>query len=195
MRELTTFAQRMKRSRGRLGIKQKDLAERVGVTPQTISAYENADVGGKGKNPTLENAVEIAKALDVSLDWLCGMEHSQPKPDREMTLGDCARMISEMFSWGTVRFSEKTETDGRFVGDPYEGGQFEEFEVTYPVIMFTDGELKKFVTDHKKMHSLLDSKTIDRDLFNGWLAGRLADLDKKPCRTQLPPDDDGELPY
>lgn len=202
MGELTIFARRLKESRERSGLKQKELAEQVNVTPQTISAYEKAEVDGKGKNPTLENAVEIAKVLNVSLDWLCGMERSQPKPEREMTLGDCAQMINAMSFWRTVRFSEKTGIEEHWVGNPYEGGRLEEFEVTYPEIMFIDGELKKFVTDHKKMHSLLDSKTIDWDLYTRWLQDRITSLDQIPCSTQSYSDDyielledDGELPF
>lgn len=196
MRELTTFAQRMKQSRERMGLKQKDLAERVSVTPQTISAYENADVGGKGKNPTLENALEIAKALDVSLDWLCGMERSQPKPDREMTLGDCANMIVEMFFWPSVDFSSITETETVRHGFSVDDVEFENVTNTYPAIVFLRGEIRRFLEDFRKMRSLLNDKTINLDFYNRWLQDRITSLDQKPCSTQNPlvelEDDDGD---
>ena len=50
---------------------QTHLGRISGVTAATISAYESAD-GSKGKNPSLENALKLATALNVSLDWLCG---------------------------------------------------------------------------------------------------------------------------
>lgn len=70
---LTKFAERMKQSRERKGMKQNELAKAVNVTPTTISSYEKADTEGNGKKPTLENAQAIAETLGVSLDWLCGM--------------------------------------------------------------------------------------------------------------------------
>lgn len=50
------------------GIDKKHLAERLGITYQAVSQF----LSGKAK-PTLQTAVKIAKALDVSLDWLCGL--------------------------------------------------------------------------------------------------------------------------
>jgi transcriptional regulator with XRE-family HTH domain len=54
------------------GITQKDLAEKIGITPATISAYENLD-SNKRKNPTFDKGIEMARALNVSLDWLGGL--------------------------------------------------------------------------------------------------------------------------
>ena len=91
MGEATIFAKRMKEAREKCKLKQNILALKVGVTPQTISAYENAETDGKGKNPTLENAVAIANVLNVSLDWLCGRDvHTAVCKE---TLGDIARDI------------------------------------------------------------------------------------------------------
>ena len=45
---------------------QDNLAEKAGLTTQTISDYER-----EKKFPTLENAVKIANALGLSLDYLC----------------------------------------------------------------------------------------------------------------------------
>ena len=39
MKELTLFAKRLKKAREQRGMKQKELAEKIDVTPQTISAY------------------------------------------------------------------------------------------------------------------------------------------------------------
>ena len=72
MSESTLFAQRLKQARTDKKMKQSELSEISGVSIATISAYESAD-GTKGKNPSLENARSLAKALGISLDWLCGM--------------------------------------------------------------------------------------------------------------------------
>ena len=56
---------KMKAARAALGITQQDLAERVGVTRQTIVAIERGDY-----NPAIKLCVEICKALGKTLDQL-----------------------------------------------------------------------------------------------------------------------------
>ena len=187
--ELTIFARRLKESRERSGLKQKELAEQVEVTPQTISAYEKAEVDGKGKNPTLENAVEIAKVLNVSLDWLCGMDCNQSKSEREMTLGDCAKMIEDMFFWFSVEFSSLSETKTIRHGSSIDDFEFEDVTETYPAIVFKYGDMRKFIEDFRKMRSLLNGKTIDLDLYDRWLQDRIASLDQISCSIEH------ELPF
>lgn len=64
----SVFAQNLKEAREKAGLKQNELAEKVGITPTTISAYEKSKI-----KPSLENAAAIAEELKVSLDWLCGI--------------------------------------------------------------------------------------------------------------------------
>lgn len=91
---LTIFAERMKQARTKAGVKQKELADMVHVTPTTISAYEKADTNGNGKKPTLENAQKIANALSVSLDWMCGNDQSAQKSITEFSLQDYLKSIA-----------------------------------------------------------------------------------------------------
>ena len=65
--EKSVFSQRLKLARQQADMSQAELAEKANITPSTISAYEN-----QGKYPALNFALRIAKALDVSIDWLCG---------------------------------------------------------------------------------------------------------------------------
>lgn len=60
--KLEAFARNLRELREQAGMSQKSLAEKVGVTPTTISAYEK-----NIKNPSLENALAIADALNVFL--------------------------------------------------------------------------------------------------------------------------------
>ncbi len=80
MNNLEIFAKRLKERRTELKMKQSELAKSAQTSAQTISSYEQAD-GTKRKNPTLANAIEIAKKLNVSLDWLCGLADSNSKSD------------------------------------------------------------------------------------------------------------------
>jgi len=51
--------------RKELGFRQEDLADKLGVTRQTINAIENNKY-----NPTLELAIKLAKLLKVSVEEL-----------------------------------------------------------------------------------------------------------------------------
>ena len=65
------FAQRLRMLRNQKGMTQKELAEIIGTTPATISAYESSREGKK-ISPALENLVAVARVLNVSIDYLCG---------------------------------------------------------------------------------------------------------------------------
>ena len=56
---------RLKAARAGLDLSQQELAERVGVSRQTISAIEKGDY-----NPTINLCVSICKALGKTLDEL-----------------------------------------------------------------------------------------------------------------------------
>ncbi len=55
----------IKSARAALDMTQKDLAEKVGVTRQTISAIEKGDY-----NPTINLCIQICKVLGKTLDEL-----------------------------------------------------------------------------------------------------------------------------
>ncbi|MCX7614236.1 MAG: helix-turn-helix transcriptional regulator [Clostridiales bacterium] len=56
---------RMKTARAAMDLSQKELAEAVGVTRQTINAIENGDY-----NPTVKLCIAICKVLEKTLDQL-----------------------------------------------------------------------------------------------------------------------------
>ena len=56
---------KLKSARAALGLTQQELAERVGVTRQTIVAIERGDY-----NPTIRLCTQICRALDKTLDDL-----------------------------------------------------------------------------------------------------------------------------
>ena len=55
----------MKEARTRAGLSQQDLADKLGVSRQTINAIEKGDY-----NPTINLCISICKALDKTLDDL-----------------------------------------------------------------------------------------------------------------------------
>ena len=56
---------KLKSARAALDMSQQDLADKVGVSRQTISAIEKGDY-----NPTINLCIAICKAVDKSLDEL-----------------------------------------------------------------------------------------------------------------------------
>lgn len=63
---------KMKSARAALDLSQEDLAKKVKVTRQTISAVESGDY-----NPTINLCIEICKALGKTLDELFWEEDSK----------------------------------------------------------------------------------------------------------------------
>lgn len=176
MDETAIFAKRMKEARGKNGLKQKELAEKIGVTPQTISAYEKA-----GKAPTMDNAISIAKILDVSLDWLCGIDRDVKKQNDITTIGDAARFLHEISSWITVSVYDDCFSSS----DPC--------HTNHPGILFDlDDELAGFISDSLKMKKLLKNGTFTKEFYDRWAADRFRSLDEITIESYL---DSHTLPF
>ncbi|WP_342514146.1 helix-turn-helix transcriptional regulator [Sporosarcina sp. FSL K6-1522] len=56
---------RMKAARAAKGMSQKEVAETIGITRQTMNAIENGEY-----NPSLKLCIAICKVLDKTLDEL-----------------------------------------------------------------------------------------------------------------------------
>ena len=75
MEKLKIFSERLKALRQDKGLTQRELAESVGMTASSFSAYENGT-----KTPSLSVAIAISDTYDVSLDWLIGREAKEDTP-------------------------------------------------------------------------------------------------------------------
>ena len=75
MDEKNIFSIRMKEARQKADLSQAELSRRTRIAPATLSSYESME---NPKNPTIDKVILIAKALNVSIDWLCGLEE-KPK--------------------------------------------------------------------------------------------------------------------
>ena len=65
------FSTRLAKIRKHRKLTQEQLEELSGVSRCQISLYERSD-----RLPTLQSAIALADALDVSLDWLAGHSHA-----------------------------------------------------------------------------------------------------------------------
>lgn len=187
----TIFAERLKEARTALKITQAELCKKSGVTAATISAYESAD-GNKGKNPSLDNALKLAQALNVSLDWLCGFNVKYTKAP----IIDFLKMLVTLDETTSIAFDDIDLLDstarfflpnayGALSGDEIyanhlmckESGIADEY-VAY-VAVFHNGYIQSFISEWQKMRALYKAHTIDKDLYNLWLNKQYSDIEKQ----------------
>lgn len=69
---MVDFGTRLKSLRTQMGLTQKQLAERLGVTKSVVSYYELQE-----RYPSPEILVKLARIFHVSTDYLLGVEISQ----------------------------------------------------------------------------------------------------------------------
>lgn len=158
------FAEQLQAIQKQMGITQKKMAEIIGIGQNTLSAYMHDK-----KTPTLEIAMQISRALKVPIGQLCG----EPKVDtnRLRTYEDLLKMIIQIVN-------EPLESGGFSLYDDtamnYEG----EF-VSTKSLKTADKTVSTFLIDYCKMKELLESETIDVEVFNAWLEKRYRDYSKK----------------
>ena len=105
------FSERLKKARADKGWSQIKLADAVGVRQNTISGYENS-AGEKGNSPKLDVAARIAECLDVSLDWLVGMD--KENNESEMTGTVFLKYLIELLKKPKAVLTQKQHDDSFF---------------------------------------------------------------------------------
>lgn len=100
------FANRLKKVRECSGMKRKEVAEKLGITLQAYSAYEE----GK-REPRLDNLIELANIFDMPIGMLCS-------PYRiDMSIDGCSDFINSMVGCSIKRMSQSS--DNYLVTIPY----------------------------------------------------------------------------
>lgn len=91
--ETATFGDRLAGAREAAGLTQQGLAEKLGVKPSTIAAWEN-DL----KEPRANRLQMVSGVLSVSMSWLLTGEGEGPDgPDSETALtSDLVDLLAEM---------------------------------------------------------------------------------------------------
>lgn len=75
------FGKRLRKLRYEQGLKQKDLAEKLGVSTSTIGMYER-----EHRQPDADTIIKIAEFFHVSTDYLLG--NSDKRDHSELTIKD-----------------------------------------------------------------------------------------------------------
>ncbi len=68
---MMVFCERLDQVLREKDLSETDLADMADILPQSVSRY----ISGKSV-PSLLTTIKIAEALDVSLDWLCGIDRN-----------------------------------------------------------------------------------------------------------------------
>lgn len=111
-----SLGEKVRGLRERLGIKQKDLADRTGITQATISRIESGEIE-ELKAGTLSR---LAEALDASVDYLVGRtETSDPKVIAAH--GPGAQELLQAFAELTVKEKDQVIKFAAFLGKQKKG--------------------------------------------------------------------------
>ncbi len=154
MNELNIFSERLKELRMELGMSQRQMAELVGCTAATLSAYEKGT-----KNPSLEIARNIAKKCNVSLDWLCGLSESKRVSEKAETYADIFRILVEVDKAIYLNVYRRAEEDSRFV------------------MLASNSVVQDFLSSWSEMLYLYHNKTINEKLYTLWLQDKLKEYE------------------
>ena len=149
---LDIFSQRVKELRNKAGLTQKELAEKMGVSINTVVSYEKLQ-----KSPSLDMAKKMATFFNVSLDWLSGMSNDIDSFQIHSP-SDLIKLVIKLDSVDKIAFKNIAEID----------------DMPEMVTVIDDNSLKSFVVEWQKIKKLKDSKTIDEDLYNLWIEKQIS---------------------
>jgi len=173
------FGERVKDARNKQGWTQAKLASEIGVSTQTISAYENSTGVEKGKTPTLDRAALLAEKLGVSLDYLCGIEVKTAETELN-NFADAILFINKMAQHLPCSVSTKEiplpPEECVPIGTDCNGGIVYESNELAAVLTIRSFYLAKYFRKMQKMRALLADKTIDTDLYSSWYHGEMENM-------------------
>ncbi len=152
MENKNIFAERMREARLKADLSQAELSRRTKIAAATLSTYESTD---NPKNPPIDKAIAIARELNVSLDWLCGLSDKGDNTSNEITLDDVMEAIMLLASLNQVSFS----TIKRYVDD------FQYSEI--PAIVMDSLILKNFIVEYQKISEFIETTGYDDYLKDG----------------------------
>ena len=163
------FGNNLRSKRQELKIKQKDLAQTVGISAQSLGLYE------KGvKFPPFETVIALAQALGVSLDWLTGLttEEMAGSGGHLKTKGDAARAIVQLLGVAEVSLS--------YVDVLSEFGDVRDCDKKHHVPGITfHGSMKDFSEGLLKFQELQKSNLLSPDLASAAIDGICQKLDSE----------------
>ena len=172
MDKVAEFAMQIKREREKQGLTQAQLGEMVGVSSQTISAYEK-NAFGKGKTPTLDNAITLAQKLNVSLDWLCGLEAI--KPANLETVADVITHLQAL--------SDNLPCDTHVEEVPIPTFWEDRTEIA-TIVTIHNEQLSDYFSKKSEVFLLYAKGTIPKGFYDSWQLGEISKLSQFPLKSK-----------
>lgn len=180
-KSLVVLGSRIKELRNKHHLNQGEFAKKVGISKTSLSGYENGD-----KNPSILSLLEISKAFDVSIDWLCGADTPKTASSFD-NYGDLIRTLTDIatiFSCKiNIRLTSNSGVTKAILGD-----------AAFIDISIEDSELFNFFEEWKEIKPLYDKGTISQKFYDSWLAEKIELYKSKPLPDYLFMADE-ELPF
>ncbi len=100
------IGERIQQLRKNAGYSQKEFSELLNIPQSTLSSYET----NKNK-PTLKALIDLSEKLNVSLDWLCGIEITNLEMIQRFSLDEMAIFLKKVMNGetGYECFDDKCE--------------------------------------------------------------------------------------
>lgn len=156
------FAQRLRTVRKENGLSQRELAARIEVKAPTLSAYES-ESDNKRATPSLDVLLKIQKELDVSLDYLFGIEKKNPEDEPIEKVKHYLRVMT----WTYDIFDD----DDAIIVSPTPCFD-EKDDLYYPqaeIEYYESSRIPQFFHEWAAVRQLYYAKTIDSTTYEGIL--------------------------
>ena len=85
------FAERLKRLRRRSGLSQEQLAERIDVSRQVVTKWENSE-----GIPKISNLIALSDCFGVSVDELLGRDPAENRRFQSEISGEIRKLTAEL---------------------------------------------------------------------------------------------------
>ncbi len=180
-----------------LGLSQTQFADRIGVTAQAVSSYEKG-----ATSPTLDVAIALSNAFDISIDSLCGTEkETEIGLDKPITDNvEAIKMFMRLYDfYGSDMHLEFMRLYDFYGSDMHLETEYcgmnEEKEIFY----IDSPYFSRYISDFKKMKELKEQGTIDEELFNNWANSRIEKVvrehDEQMKKAEELVIDDDDFPF
>lgn len=159
MNEKRIFAERLKEARLKANLSQAELSRRTKISAATLSTYESTE---SPKSPPIDKAAAIAHELNVSLDWLCGMQLKATSTEDDFTNFSAITFFKSLIivlSEMSVKL-QKTETD---------------FDIN-TALFFEDDAIANFAEKVSDVLKIYRAGTLSEELCSTCIAKLLSDM-------------------
>ncbi len=178
------FSERLVKARKKRQLTQKAAAALIGIQASSLSAYE----GGR-KTPSVEIAMQIAKAYEVSLDWLVGNANAvENTTDNEVlfkieTKGEFIRVLSSL-CMSPIQCQAQTR---------YGDNGFSSYA---KITFFTDTDwLPNYVDKFNQIAEAVKKAGLDEEVLDAWVGKQVVELKDESLTENYRIVSDDELPF